>query len=313
MILLTAALASASRTFVRLELAGIGQYGAAPALFLEQQRGGKVLPVPIPRQSVLACEQALSPRSPAMADVLLQCRLFASRNNGLIDQLPWQWNPSELAKRDGVARLSGRDYPQGARRYESPYHLLLDVVRKDARAEPSRVEIVAEPDVESDGVVVGTRLMLVKRLPPSQERGAARELRPSDARFFQRTDDEVDASDERGAVPCECAVDEALGLAMALRCAVHVEAAVWEAAARTPKYAMQRGRLRISVPEEEEEEQGDARVRLEGRLRRTPPPPRLPWEYESLEELQRSSVEELVENAVGPVWRQRPVIPPGGS
>ena len=171
MILLTAAaLASASRSFVRLELAGIGQYGAAPALFLEQQRGGKVLPVPIPRQSVLACEQALSPGSPAMADVLLQCRLFASRNNGLIDQLPWQWNPSELAKRDGVARLSGRDYPQGARRYESPYHLLLDVVRKDARAEPSRVEIVAEPDVESDGIVIGTQLMLVKRLPPSQER-----------------------------------------------------------------------------------------------------------------------------------------------
>ena len=79
MILLTvAALASASRSFVRLELAGIGQYGAAPALFLEQQRGGKVLPVPIPRQSVLACEQALSPGSPAMADVLLQCRLFAT-------------------------------------------------------------------------------------------------------------------------------------------------------------------------------------------------------------------------------------------
>jgi hypothetical protein len=170
MILLMAAVASASRSFVRLELAGIGQYGAAPALFLEQQRGGKVLPVPIPRQSALACEQALSPGSPAMADVLLCSRLFASRNNGLIDQLPWQWNPSELAKRDGVARLSGRDYPQGARRYESPYHLLLDVVRKDARAEPSRVEIVAEPDFESDGIVISAQLLLVKRLPPSQER-----------------------------------------------------------------------------------------------------------------------------------------------
>ena len=63
----------------------------------------------------------------------------------------------------------------------------------------------------------------------------------------------LEASDERGAVPCACAVDEALGLAIALRCAVHVEAAVWEAAARTPKYGMQRGRLRISVPEEEEQ------------------------------------------------------------
>ena len=48
-------------------------------------------------------------------------------------------------------------------------------------------------------------------------------LRPSDARFFQRTEDELDASDERGAVPCACVVDEALGLAMALRCAVHVQ------------------------------------------------------------------------------------------
>jgi len=127
-------------------------------------------------------------------------------------------------------------------------------------------------------------------------------------------------------VPCACAVDEALGLAIALRCAVHVQAAVWEAAARTPEYGMQRGRLRISVPEEEEQvrvrlrlrlrlgsgsgsglglkfglgnpnpkpkpnpspkpkpkQQLDARVRLEGQLRRTPPPPRLPWEYASLE------------------------------
>jgi hypothetical protein len=87
------------RSFVPLHLAGLGQYGASPALFLEQERGGKVLPVPIPRQSVLACEQALSSRTPAMAEVLIHCRSLASRDDGVVDQLPWQWNPSELAKR----------------------------------------------------------------------------------------------------------------------------------------------------------------------------------------------------------------------
>ena len=34
------------RSFVPLRLAGLGQYGASPALFLEQERGGKVLPTP---------------------------------------------------------------------------------------------------------------------------------------------------------------------------------------------------------------------------------------------------------------------------
>ena len=36
------------RSFVPLRLAGLGQYGASPALFLEQERGGKVLPLPTP-------------------------------------------------------------------------------------------------------------------------------------------------------------------------------------------------------------------------------------------------------------------------
>ena len=80
--------------------------------FATHPNPNQVLPVPIPRQSVLACEQALSSRTPAMAEVLIHCRALASRDDGIVDQLPWQWNPSELAKRDGVARLSGRDYPQ---------------------------------------------------------------------------------------------------------------------------------------------------------------------------------------------------------
>ena len=61
--------ALASKSFVPLQPAGLGRYGASPALFLEKERGGKVLPVPLPRECVLACEQALSPRTPAMAEV----------------------------------------------------------------------------------------------------------------------------------------------------------------------------------------------------------------------------------------------------
>ena len=95
--------ALASKSFVPLQPAGLGRYGASPALFLEKERGGKVLPVPLPRECVLACEQALSPRTPAMAEVLLQCRSFTSRDGGILDQLPWEWNPSALAKRDGSA------------------------------------------------------------------------------------------------------------------------------------------------------------------------------------------------------------------
>ena len=78
-----------------------------------------------------------------------------------------------------MARLSGRDYPQGGpRRPESPYHLLLDVIRSEARAELSRVLLVTEPS-ESDGVVVSSKLMLVRRLPGATAggKGGAAELR----------------------------------------------------------------------------------------------------------------------------------------
>ena len=299
---LSAASPPSTGGFVPLSLVGLGRYGASPALYLEKERGGKVLPVPIPRESVLACEQALSPRTPAMAEVLLQCRSFARRDGGLLDQLPWQWNPSELAKRDGAARLSGRDYPQqSARRPESPYHLLLSAVQSDARADVSRVLLAAERDAESDGVVVGGRLMLVRRLPEST--GA---LTTGDARRAQRGDDEVDPSDEQGReVPCGCTVDEALGLAIALRCEVQVESAVWEAAARAPRYTLQRDMLRISLPEQDDDDdtaEGAAspRVRLAGLLSRgaRAPPPRLPWEWETAEELRAASLLDVALSAL---------------
>ena len=195
-----------------------------------------------------------------------------------------------------MARLSGRDYPQGGpRRPESPYHLLLDVIRSEARAELSRVLLVTEPS-ESDGVVVSSKLMLVRRLPGGK--GGAADLRASDARRFQRSSDELDADDERGEVPCSCAVDEALGLAIALRCDVHVEAGVWESAKRTPRYTLQRDRLRIYLPEQNEGDSDDVRVQLDRQLSRDVASYRLPWEYESVEALLRSSIEERALSAL---------------
>ena len=85
-------------------------------------------------------------------------------------------------------------------------------------------------------------------------------------------------------MPCSCAVDEALGLAIALRCDVHVEAGVWESAKRTPRYTLQRDRLRIYLPEQNEGD-SDVRVRLDRQLSRDVASYRLPWEYESVEAL----------------------------
>ena len=112
--------------FVPLQIAGLGRYGSEPAVFLQDPSGGQVMPVPIPRACELAFEQALSPTIPARVEVLLQARTFAGREGGLVDSLPWEWVPSPLAKRDLYARLSGRDYPMGASRPASAYHLLLD-------------------------------------------------------------------------------------------------------------------------------------------------------------------------------------------
>ena len=84
----------------------------------------QVLPVPIPRQSVLACEQALSSRTPAMAEVLIHCRALASRDDGIVDQLPWAWNPSELAK-----RMPRRLEPSTSRRKKSQAGLVLLLTR----------------------------------------------------------------------------------------------------------------------------------------------------------------------------------------
>ena len=88
-------------TFVRLRLTGLGRYQSAPALFLAENRGGGsglVLPVPVPFDSEMAIEQALSPLVPALLEVCLHAQAASKRDDGLFDNLPWKWNPSTQAK-----------------------------------------------------------------------------------------------------------------------------------------------------------------------------------------------------------------------
>ena len=141
-------------TFVRLRLTGLGRYQSAPALFLAESRGGGglVLPVPVPFDSEMAIEQALSPRTPALLEVCLHAQAASKRDDGLFDNLPWKWNPSPQAKRDAFARFSGRGYPREG--YPSPYHLMLDMMRRDACCDVSHV-IIENTAVLGDGVVVG--------------------------------------------------------------------------------------------------------------------------------------------------------------
>ena len=54
-----------TKQFVPLQIAGLGRYGTQSAVFLEATRGGRVLPIPIPRETELAFEQALTPTPPS--------------------------------------------------------------------------------------------------------------------------------------------------------------------------------------------------------------------------------------------------------
>ena len=136
-------------TFQKTRVAGFGRYLSAPALFLEVERGGNVLPVPVPGNAVGAVEQALSAKFPAMLEVLAQAKAASMRDGALLDNLPWQWNPSPQAKRDAVARFSGRGYPRSG--YLSPYHMMLDMMRRDSCAD------VACALIGVDNVIVDTR------------------------------------------------------------------------------------------------------------------------------------------------------------
>ena len=235
-------------SFVPLRVVGLGRYASAPAIFLEEEQGGDVLPVPIPGDAVMAVEQALSPIYSAMLEVLLHAQPVSKRDDALFDNVPWAWNPSPQAKRDAFARFSGRGYPREG--YQSPYHLMLDTLRRDGCADVSRVLI--ERTSMLGGLVVGGCLCLERRLPQAEDSGATRAAGagPSaleDARWWVNDDEGGGFDGSSEPVLCECTTDEALGLAIALRCEVLVEAEVWQAARTAPKYNTQRGKMRLEV------------------------------------------------------------------
>ena len=297
-------------SFLRLNFAGFGRYQSQPALFLERDRGGSVVPVPISSDSVMAVEQALAPGSPAMLDVLLHAQATSKRDDCLFDNLPWDWNPSPQAKRDAFARFSGRGYPRGG--YGSPYHLVLDMIRRDACADVARV-LIEDTSVLGDqsGVVVGGALLLQRRLPQAVDSGAAYAMGAgptplADGRWYADTDDELDDdaafSVPDGAVVCECTAEEALGLALACNGGtVLIERRVWEQCSLTPQYNMQRGKMRIEVmPQSDATDLERSLVAPSAGAADAPitRPPPLPWEIKSAEELESMTLEEKAMSAL---------------
>ena len=298
--------------FVPLRFAGLGRCAAAPALFLSETREGPVLPVPIPADAVMACEQALNAARPSMVEVLLQAQATAGRDGGLFDNLPFAaWNPAPQAKRDAFARCSGRGYPREG--YRSAYHLLVDMARRDACADIACV-VLENTALLGDSLVVGGALVLERRLPMARDSGSfaagAGPPPAQDARW--RAKDEAEGlGDGRGgdegwqgeaslpelaedATLCECTADEALGVALALGCRVLVDARVWESGRTAPRYSQQRGKMRLEVmPRTAERAEGEEG----GEGERRPPPP-LPWEISSADELLSLSLEDKARSAL---------------
>lgn len=223
----------------------------------------------------MAVEQALSPTRPAMLECVLHARHISNRDAGCFDSLPWQWSADPQAKRAAADRLSGQGFPSEG--YASPYHLLLDAVRRDCRADVSHV--LVEKANLLGGLVLGGALL----------------LDPIDAQ------EKADKPQEL----CECLPDEALGLALALQSVVHVERGVWEAEAVPARYMQERGKLRLCATPRRRaasetgeaaggaDKAGDAD---EGSGATWAPP--LPWEIRSMDELDQMSVEVKALSAV---------------
>lgn len=271
---------------------GLGRYRLSPAIFLAERRDNpdSVLPVPVAASSVTALEQALKHVDGsrcAMLEVLVSGKHVVDRDGGIFDSLPWQWSASAQAKRDAFARFTGRGYPKEG--YGSPYHLLLDLIRRDSCADVSNV-LIENTDLLGS-VVLGGCVQLERRVPPAIDSGS-----------FAMGSGPPAAKDERwwgeeGVEPIlvESTADEALGLALALGTDVLVERAVWESASTTPCYSMQRGKMRIDIEVSEGmEEYGGTGGSSLGRSNRPP----LPWEITSTDELYGLSLEEKALSAL---------------
>jgi len=268
-ILLTTSLVAASGDFVTTQVSGIGRYCGAPALFLEQQRGSLVLPVPVPANAVAAMEQALMAPAAAAAgfEVLRNGRFIIERDGCLFDNLPWGRFAPPQAKRDFAARFAGPGPTKAA--FASTYHLLMDAMQREANAKVKRVVIE-----RSDLLLAGSTLIL----------GACVWLDPV-----------VAPAESAEPELCECAVDEALGLALAATAGqVHVERLVWEAAATQPRYSEQRGKMRMELGRLREAEDGKEEGVSEPGGAFVP----LPWEIRSFAELESLTLEERALSAL---------------
>lgn len=146
---------------------------------------------------------------------------------------------------------------------------------------PSAPQVLIEQTDILGSLVLGGALLLERRMPQpsddSSKRAMGAGVSPAaDARWWG----------DGGSEPllCECGADEALGAALALGSAVHVERAVWEAAATPASYSTQRGKMRVDLapPTTGDEEGADAGPAA------APP---LPWEISSVEELSAMSRE----------------------
>jgi hypothetical protein len=262
---------AASGDFVTTQVSGIGRYCGAPALFLEQQRGSLVLPVPVPANAVSAMEQALMAPAAAAAgfEVLRNGRFIIDRDGCLFDNLPWGRFAPPQAKREFAARFAGPTKVA----FASTYHLLMDAMQREANAKVKRVVIE-----RSDLLLACSTLIL----------GACVWLDPVVAPA-------ASAEPELCECAVNCAVDEALGLALAATAGqVHVERLVWEAAATQPRYSEQRGKMRMELGRLREAEDGKEEGVSEPGGAFVP----LPWEIRSFAELESLTLEERALSAL---------------
>mmetsp|Transcript_48219 Transcript_48219/g.111643 ORF Transcript_48219/g.111643 Transcript_48219/m.111643 type:complete len:470 (-) Transcript_48219:50-1459(-) len=283
----SAPLPAVLRGHLPLQIAGLGRYGPSPALFLHKKLGSsEVLPVPVPLDAVKALEMALSGKErQSMVEILLQCRAIVNRDDGIFDGLPWDWASSSLSKRDAFARFQGRAFPREG--YASPYHLLLDACRREACADVSHVII---ENTDALGALCLGGAVLVERRLCTQ--GADASAAPMGAGPPAATDQRWWGGAAAEPRLCECTIDEALGIAVALGGEVYVDEAVWNVAKTTPAYFLQRGKVRIDVQPAANPE---VETQLVERSRSAAP---LPWEIRSAEQLQSMTTEQLARVAL---------------
>ena len=260
---------------VPLRICGLGRYASAPAIFLEAEAGGPVLPVPVPAESVMSFEQALSMARPARMEVIPLAAALSRRDGTLFDNLPWQWNPSPQAKRDAAERCLGRNYPRAG--YGSTFDLIVEAMRADACADATHV--VLENAALVGSVVVGGAVLLERR---GEVKSRA-----------------ADAVDDAATACCECTADEAVGLALSLPlgATVHVERDLWEAYRLAPRYNEQRGKMRIEVMPRRAASGEAGGGGVEAPVGAAP----LPWEIRSFDELSAMPLDQKALCALGAI------------